>query len=197
MRTPRKTKQLTDPDVRAIARLAELRPLDKREITFLVTHFEANQNNLLRRDIAYTLAQAFQLSCAIEDEISWLRRANHAAYQIEEQSALSWTPALAQTRSTKIIDLFSEPTPPWLAVQGNPQAVIFLMGMPRSGTTLLDQVISSHSQVGSTGESRGFSVEMTKSLVQAQITPSDPQFTDCRHRVSAITAVGGARQADP
>ena len=38
---------------------------------------------------------------------------------------------------------------------GNPsQAPVFVVGMPRSGTTLIDQILSSHSQVHSIGESQ-------------------------------------------
>lgn len=39
---------------------------------------------------------------------------------------------------------------------------IFVLGMPRSGTTLVDRILSSHSKVTSVGESQNFGVELKK-----------------------------------
>jgi tetratricopeptide (TPR) repeat protein len=53
------------------------------------------------------------------------------------------------------------------------RAPIFVVGLPRTGTTLVERILSSHSQVGSAGESRNFGVL----LKRACQTPS-PRVLD-------------------
>jgi hypothetical protein len=53
------------------------------------------------------------------------------------------------------------------------RAPIFVVGMPRTGTTLVERILSSHSQVASAGESQNFGVL----LKRASQTPS-PQVLD-------------------
>ncbi len=58
------------------------------------------------------------------------------------------------------VDFFSRSHPGYAE-----ESPIFVLGMPRSGTTLVDRILSSHSQVGSVGESDEFSkgiVRLTK-----------------------------------
>lgn len=52
------------------------------------------------------------------------------------------------------------------AIQGAPAGYgdsrpVFVVGLPRSGTTLVDRILSSHGQVGSHGESADFALSMT------------------------------------
>lgn len=53
--------------------------------------------------------------------------------------------------------LFPEPLEP-PAADGPADAPIFVVGMPRTGTTLVERILSSHSQVASAGESQNFGV---------------------------------------
>jgi tetratricopeptide (TPR) repeat protein len=58
-----------------------------------------------------------------------------------------------------IIEAFplrAAPTPP-MAMQANP---IFIVGLPRSGTTLVDRILSSHSEVTSAGELNDFALAL-------------------------------------
>ena len=57
------------------------------------------------------------------------------------------------------------------------ESPIFVLGMPRSGTTLIDRILSSHSKVGSVGESDEFS-----HLIIRRTRPDGPQEgIDVRH----------------
>lgn len=51
---------------------------------------------------------------------------------------------------------------------------VFIVGMPRSGSTLIDQVLASHSNVFSVGESKAFSDILTKLIVD-----SKKKFPNC------------------
>jgi hypothetical protein len=53
--------------------------------------------------------------------------------------------------------LFASPLPPPVAHRSG-VAPIFIVGMPRTGTTLVERILSSHSQVSSAGESQNLGV---------------------------------------
>ena len=61
-----------------------------------------------------------------------------------------------------VIGLFPAALPAGLAGAGNAearsQAPIFVVGMPRTGTTLVERILASHPQVASAGESQNFGV---------------------------------------
>ena len=61
------------------------------------------------------------------------------------------------------------------------RAPIFVVGMPRTGTTLVERILSSHSQVASAGESQNFGVL----LKRACQTPS-PQVLDAATLVQSL-----------
>ena len=63
---------------------------------------------------------------------------------------------------TALADLY---TPDWLRAQppGNPDpSPIFVLGQPRTGTTLVERIISSHSQVHSAGELQQFGLALRR-----------------------------------
>lgn len=62
-------------------------------------------------------------------------------------------------------------------------APIFVIGMPRTGTTLVDRILSSHSVVTSAGELQAFSIELQKQCQQTFDTP--PQSPADLVRMSA------------
>jgi len=71
-----------------------------------------------------------------------IKRSN-STYSTEEQNKLT----------QRIIDCFTEKTLETLRQSANPStAPIFVLGMPRSGTTLIEQIIASHPSVYGAGE---------------------------------------------
>lgn len=72
-----------------------------------------------------------------------------------KRSKLNYSAEADAERTTRIIELFSPERYQSLQGAGNPDATpIFVLGMPRSGTTLTEQIIASHPQVHGAGELR-------------------------------------------
>lgn len=66
-------------------------------------------------------------------------------------------------RDEAVFDTLMRAVPgPLPATQDAPQAPIFVIGMPRSGTTLVERILSSHPQVRSAGELRNFMVALDR-----------------------------------
>jgi tetratricopeptide (TPR) repeat protein len=97
------------------------------------------------------------------DQGSRLRR-RHLKYDIDRDvETVSW-----------IINAFPEGPSP--AVKGFPsQEPIFIVGLPRSGTTLVERILGSHSSVYSAGELNDFSQALVDAVVTAAGTRSIPR----------------------
>jgi tetratricopeptide (TPR) repeat protein len=112
-----------------------------------------------RLHIGHALAKAHEDIGHGEQAMQWLDRAKtlkrqSAPYDMAETSSLF----AAAARTTA-------PTP---VSSANTDAPIFIVGLPRTGTTLLDRILSSHSDVASAGELSDFALE----LKRAAGTPS-------------------------
>jgi tetratricopeptide (TPR) repeat protein len=84
------------------------------------------------------------------DALDHLTRGKHAG-----RPARTYTRHRDEATFTALRNAFPEPLPADMA--GHPsQAPIFIIGMPRSGTTLVDRILSSHPQVHSAGELHTF-----------------------------------------
>ncbi len=62
-----------------------------------------------------------------------------------------------------IIDAFRDP-PPAPPANCSPEAPIFIVGLPRSGTTLVDRILGSHSEVESAGELNDFALALVEAV---------------------------------
>ena len=70
-----------------------------------------------------------------------------------KRAKLSYDPADTQRQFAALADIFNQATIDRLRGAGDPSAVpIFVLGMPRSGTTLTEQIIASHPDVYGAGE---------------------------------------------
>ena len=71
-----------------------------------------------------------------------------------------------------VINVFSADLIRWKSKDGDSSAnVVFIVGMPRSGTTLVEQIIARHSRVRSGGE-----LSLISQLAMSLSAPSDPQM---------------------
>ena len=107
----------------------------------------------------------FALAKAHED-----RRDYDRAWQYYEQGnarqrmLVSYDPVLTETVNDDLVAYFSAQFFRERAVAGNPDpSPIFIVGMPRSGSTLVEQIIASHSKVEGTSE-LPYIGRLTKSL---------------------------------
>lgn len=140
--------------------LAELQTATKEHnnIHRLQTELDKVANNV-DGELHLCHAMAKELECLQEYEkaLHILKRGNGAkkkqlGYKIEQDEVLF--AAMKQ--------LFDQQFATNQSSQCNSHQPIFVLGMPRSGTTLVDRILSSHSQVTSVGESQNFGVELKK-----------------------------------
>ncbi len=108
-------------------------------------------------------AICYSLSKELEDLKEWkrsfhyLRRgadAHRRYFPYDREAELGTLDSIAQIFDE---EFFRRPPPGYAA--GKP---IFVLGMPRSGTTLVDRILSSHSQVESAGESSEFTASILR-----------------------------------
>lgn len=94
----------------------------------------------------------------------------------------------------RIAELFAEPQGPQPGSQRS--GPIFIMGLPRSGTTLVDRIVSSHSRVESMGEINDFALTLTRlgkasdknKLLQASLA-IDPKMLGDTY-IESVTSYG-------
>ncbi|HRD29687.1 MAG TPA: sulfotransferase, partial [Caulobacter sp.] len=110
-------------------------------------------------EVALSYALAKELEDLGEHELSfaWLRRGadrrrSLLSYQVEADVA-----AMAEIARVFDAALFSSPVPGC-----DEPGPVFVLGLPRSGTTLVDRIISSHSDVESLGEINDFAYALMR-----------------------------------
>ncbi len=142
---------------------------------------DAGGNTWLREDSLYVFALASLMERlgmhqqALEHftRANALRRAD-APYDID--ATLGQMDEICQTFSPEFFASEVEAQPR----EGEPR-VIFILGMPRSGTTLVEQVFASHSEVTAAGETPALSQSLASVLQQrADCDPSRPDSLDAR-----------------
>lgn len=116
-------------------------------------YLESDQLDLKERThLAYGLAKLCEAKHEDERAMGFFDLANESAFRLFNEGRpydRGLLEAMAeQTRSHYTSDFLSSPA----KGASNSQVPIFIVGMIRSGTTLLDQIISSHPEVRSAGE---------------------------------------------
>jgi len=113
-------------------------------------------------NVCYALAKELEDLGESERSFHYLKegadcRRSYMQYDVERDVATMTS--IRETFSAKLFDGSKEGDP-------NSEA-IFVLGMPRTGTTLVERILSSHSQVYAAGELNNFAVQMM-SLVKSQ-----------------------------
>lgn len=149
-----------------LANMAKFAPNDRRlpQLKRLLAHVDQLDT---QKQIAAHFAMAKALSDLgdHDDAFGHLKTANRlkrSTFVYDGAQQLAAFRNLSATFSREFIDRF--------AGCGDPSwSPIFIVGMPRSGTTLIEQVLASHSQIFGAGE-----LETFKSIVGQCLTPSSP-----------------------
>jgi tetratricopeptide (TPR) repeat protein len=96
----------------------------------------------------FAIAKAHEDRRDYERAWDYYRRGNQ-----RQRKEVSYDPVQTETMNDRIVEVFSRDLLQRLAGHGNPDpAPIFILGLPRSGSTLLEQILASHSAVEGTSE---------------------------------------------
>lgn len=144
----------------------------------------------------FSIAWALDGRQRIEEEMHYLHRANQLA-----STTRPWNPDNYARYVQQNMDFFDEQRVATLAEQGNTgESPIFLAGLPRSGTSLTEQIIGSHSAISACGETGAFNYAITSTggSVQCWEWPNADNFapylknidTQFKHYIAAFNSEG-------
>jgi Flp pilus assembly protein TadD len=137
---------------------------------------------VVQLNLAFMLAAYYEQQKDVARHFTYLRRANDLArlqhrYSHHETEAYfeAWTAAFTPARIQAI-----------RALAEADDGALFILGLPRSGTTLIEQILSSHSGVGAEGEILDLQqcVDASGGLLEADL--SDDEFA--RRAVASVRA---------
>lgn len=127
----------------------------------LALYEDANIPSANRPPVCFALGNYYEKKNDRKRAFSYYQEGNQAAarlypdYKIETDCE----------RIDHIIEVFTPELLKTLSPVGNPhEAPIFILGMPRSGTTLVEHILSSHTQVYGAGETTAMSILALKAL---------------------------------
>lgn len=138
--------------------LGRLQDLDEKHYQVLVKAFsDENRDKMSRFSIGDALAHHAKRDNDIELEMEYLIKSNKLMKESLGESGSGFNREVVQTLSEEQFRTFSSAKVRWL--EGYKPLVtskmpIFIIAMPRSGTTLMEQMLGSHSIVGQAGESQ-------------------------------------------
>ena len=159
----RRASELNTEDYRALAAAANLtkQTVDKNDLSALTTAFEEVRNDAdSALHIGHALAKICEDLNRPQEAMDWLRRAK----------ALKRTKVdYRDTDNEALFDAAAD-APAKLAPGYPDAAPVFIVGMPRTGTTLVERILSSHSALTSAGELTEFG------LLLKRVSKSSSQF---------------------
>jgi len=115
-------------------------------------------------DIGHALAKENEALGNYQQAFQYLKSAKKV-----KVSAISYSVSEDKKMFSSLVDFFKESKPLDLVSESNGNEALFIVGMPRSGTTLVERILSGHSDVTSVGE-LGYIGSLVKSLGKS-ITP--------------------------
>lgn len=169
-----KRKVMDSVSVRILNRLTGLRALNDDETKKISALCSKYQNEEREVRLLFGLARSYAKQGDINREIECLEKANRLADVINESQIPSHNIENSRDRLAAIKQLFDKPNPNWQQdFFTSDRSPVFILGMPRSGTTLLEQILGAHSSIGNSGESRGMGIAFQRCLTAKSILPED------------------------
>ena len=138
--------------------LAELNHID--ELKALLDETGISDNGEV--SLCYALAKECDDIDAIDEAFAYLSRGARSRRSRMDYSVDTDIHVIEQLQSVYSEAFFREP-----AVGEASAEPIFILGLPRSGTTLVERILGSHSRVHAAGELDNFGRQMTRLLVQS------------------------------
>jgi Flp pilus assembly protein TadD len=169
----RRTLDANPRDATALKTLADL--LDNRLPAADVAALEALAADASARlpdriTASYTLGDCLDAEDRIDEAFTAYARANALAARQARAENLLYDRVQNQRNTAELRSIFqSVPAAPAAPADEGP-APIFIVGMPRSGTTLIESVIGAHSAVATGGETAGIRTILPDFLRQARAT---------------------------
>ncbi len=113
-----------------------------------------------RATLHFLLAKAYDSQKRMADAFTHLQKANAA-----KRETIRYDEAREIDRLKAIADAFSSERMQQLCGHGNPSPLpVFVVGMPRSGTTLVEQILASHPEIHGAGELSTFADLATRGV---------------------------------
>jgi tetratricopeptide (TPR) repeat protein len=135
---------------KALAQLTNGR-LSKEEMTALEALIDRKDSRLVDRvTAAFAFADSREAQGDAKPAFAAYERANRLARDQGRAEGLSYDPSARHQQVDELIARFE--TVPALGKEGNGPRAVFIVGMPRSGTTLIESIIGAHSKVLACGE---------------------------------------------
>ena len=107
----------------------------------------------------FAIAKAYEDIKQFDDCTEYLKKGNNL-----QRSILNYNPNFYKNLPNKIINLFNQIDYKKFSKSNEGKNNIFILGMPRSGTSLIEKIISSHSKVESLSETNFISDMIFKNL---------------------------------
>ena len=123
--------------------------IDAENLATLLRVFEDQQD---RMHLNYALGKAFMGQKEYSQAFEYFQQANAL-----KRKTIDYDAAVNSAYIDQLISYFNDGFFKAAAVAGDPSRLpVFILGMPRSGTTLVEQIISNHSEVYGAGELTAF-----------------------------------------
>ncbi len=122
-----------------------------------------------RANVSFSLARIHEHAGHVENAMAHYQVANAAAAGVMKQLGIAYDPKRMEAETARKMELFA---PAAFAEELAPLSLdiklLFIVGMPRSGTTLVERILGSHRQVAAGGELTFMQDCLTKLLASRQ-----------------------------
>ena len=166
--------KLDSTGARVIRRLVGLREFSSKDILELEKIVVKYRGDPLEAQLLFSLAKCYSKVGNTAGEIEALTAANRLNRQLYGRNESPSGSEIVAMRRIAITKLFKQARPDWMnPISTSDKRYIFILGMPRSGTTLVEQILGAHSLSGNSGESRAMGIALQRRLENKDLSPED------------------------